>query len=80
MDADFRIGASILMASAGPGQGRPGFLASALTLRLADQAEARRLFGLPAAGGQARRPRAGICWSPVSGMAASPFGWLAGLT
>ncbi len=52
----FRIGETTLLASDGRCTGQPNFQGVSLTLTVADDAEAERLFALLANGGQVRMP------------------------
>lgn len=74
MHCDFSIGESHLMASDGGCSGRPGFSGVALTLSVADAAEAARLFDALADGGQVRTPLGKTFFSPAFGMASDRFG------
>lgn len=76
MHASFRIGDSIVMAAddcAGKQSGCSGF---ALSLTVADAAEADRVFVALADGGEVRMALAKTFWSPCFGMVADRFGVL----
>jgi len=76
MHASFRIGDSIVMASDDcPGQPR-GFTGFSLSLQVADEAEADRVFGALADGGEVRMALTKTFWSPRFGMIADRFGVL----
>jgi len=76
MHANLRIGDSIVMASDDcPGK-QNGFTGFSLTLAVADEAEAERVFAALATGGEVRMPLAKTFWSPRFGMVADRFGVL----
>jgi len=74
MHASFRIGQSTLMASDGLCNGQARFQGFSLSLTLPGVAEAERLFGLLADGGQVQMPLAKTFYSPMFGMVADRFG------
>jgi len=74
MHACFRIGANTIMASDGRCTGRPSFQGFSLSLTLAEEAEADRLFAALAKGGQVQMPLATTFFSPRFGMVADRFG------
>jgi PhnB protein len=74
MHANFRIGDTVLMASDGRCSGQPSFQGMALSVDLDDTAEAERLFGALAEGGQILMPLGKTFWSPAFGMVADRFG------
>ncbi len=75
MHADFRIGETLLMASDGmPITGQPEFKGITLSIEVADDAEARRVFDALCEGGQAKMPLAKTFWSSSSGMLTDRFG------
>ena len=74
MHAAFRVGDAMMFASDGSCQGQPHFAGFALSLTAHDDAEAQRLFGALAAGGQVRMPLAKTFFSPNFGMVADRFG------
>jgi PhnB protein len=74
MHASFRIGDSTLMASDGLCSGQPSFKGFSLSLTPPGVAEAERLFGLLADGGQVQMPLAKTFYSPMFGMVADRFG------
>jgi len=76
MHAALRIGDTVVMASDGQCAGQPSFQGFALTLTTANEAEADRLFGALADGGQVRMPLAKTFFSPRFGMVADRFGVL----
>ena len=74
MHACFRIGDTAVMASDGMAQGKPEFKGFSLTLNARDEAEARRLFGALADGGQVHQPLIKTFFSPCFGVVADKFG------
>ena len=74
MHARLRIGDGTVLASDGRCQGRPRFEGFALSLTARDEAEAERLFGALAEGGQVQMPLASTFFSPSFGMVADRFG------
>lgn len=74
MHANLRIGDSSVMASDGRCGGQPNFQGFALTLTVAEPAEADRLFALLAQGGQVQMPLDKTFFSPRFGMVADRFG------
>ena len=74
MHACFRIGDTAVMASDGRCQGQPSFQGFSLSLTAADEAEADRLFGALAEGGQVQMPLGKTFFSPRFGMVADRFG------
>jgi PhnB protein len=78
MHASLRIGGSTVMASDGNCQGKPSFQGVSLSLSVADDAEAERMFTALAEGGQVQMPLAKTFFSSRFGMLADRFGvgWL----
>lgn len=74
MHASFRIGDATLMASDGNCQGKPRFEGISLSLSLADDAEAERLFAALADGGQVQMPLGPSFFASRFGMVADRFG------
>jgi len=74
MHASFRIGSTTLMASDGCSTEAPGFEGFSLSLSVANEAEADRVFAALADGGQVRMPLAKTFWSARFGMVADRFG------
>jgi PhnB protein len=74
MHSVFRIGNTVAMASDGRGEGRPRFAGFALSLTVPGEAEADRLFGALADGGQVQMPMMRTFFSPRFGMVADRFG------
>jgi PhnB protein len=74
MHASFRIGDTTVLASDGRCEGRPSFQGFALSLTVANEAEAERLFASLAEGGQVQMPLAKTFFSPRFGMVADRFG------
>lgn len=71
MHASFRIGDAMLMASdCGP----PTFQGVSLSITVADEAQANRLFAALAEGGQVKMPMTKTFFSPRFGMVADRFG------
>ncbi|HYB10452.1 MAG TPA: VOC family protein [Alphaproteobacteria bacterium] len=74
MHMRLRIGDATVLASDGRCLGQPSFQGFALTLTVADESEARRLFGALADGGKVQMPLEKTFFSPCFGMAADRFG------
>lgn len=74
MHAALRVGGTQVMASDGLGSGQPRFQGVALSISAADVAEAQRLFGGLAAGGQVQAPLGPTFFSPAFGMVVDRFG------
>ena len=74
MHVCLRIGDTRVMASDGQCQGKPGFQGFSLSLSVANEAEADRLFGVLSDGGQVQMPLAKTFFSPRFGMLADKFG------
>jgi PhnB protein len=74
MHASFNIGETMLMASDGNCQGKPTFEGFSLSLSVATEAEADRLFAALADGGQVQMPLTKTFFSPRFGMLADRFG------
>jgi len=74
MHASFRIGETTVLASDGRCEGRPSFQGFALSLTVANEAEAERRFASLADGGQVQMPLAKTFFSPRFGMVADRFG------
>jgi len=74
MHARLRIGQAAVMASDGRCTGKPSFQGFALSLDVANEAEADRLFNALADGGQVQMPLARTFFSPRFGMVADRFG------
>jgi len=74
MHAIFRIGGSTVMASDGRSSGQANFQGFSLSLNLADEAEANRLFGALADGGQVQMALTKTFFSPRFGMVVDRFG------
>jgi PhnB protein len=82
MHASFRIGDTTVMASDGECRGQPSFQGFSLSLTASDEAEAERLFGALAEGGQVRQPLIKTFFSPRFGMVVDRFGvpWMVVVT
>src|SRR5208282_5499941 len=76
MHASVRIGDTSLMASDGRCDGKPSFQGFSLSLSVADEAEAERLFAALGKGGQVQVPLAKTFFSPRFGMVTDRFGVL----
>jgi PhnB protein len=74
MHSCMRIGDTAVMASDGMEQGKPEFKGFSLTLNAKDEAEADRLFGALADGGQVQMPLGETFFSPRFGVLADKFG------
>lgn len=74
MHASFRIGNTSVMASDGRCTGKLNFEGFALSLTVPTEAEADRLFGALAKGGQVEMPLTKTFFSPRFGMVADRFG------
>jgi PhnB protein len=82
MHAAFRIGDSVLMASDGMAAGNaPEFKGFSLSLNLADEAQARRVFDALAQGGNIVMPLAKTFYASIFGMVRDRFGvqWMVGV-
>jgi PhnB protein len=74
MHMSIRIGDQIVLASDGQCGGKPTFQGFSLSLNVSSEAEANRLFGALADGGQVHMPLAKTFFSPAFGMLADRFG------
>ena len=74
MHMQFRVGDSIVLASDGRCQGQPHFQGFTLTLNVADEAEANKVFAALGDGGKVQMPLAKTFFSPCFGMVADRFG------
>jgi PhnB protein len=74
MHASFRVGDTTLLASDGRCQGRSSFQGITLSLTVATDAEAERLFAALAEGGQVQMPLTKTFFSSRFGMVADRFG------
>jgi PhnB protein len=74
MHASFRVGKTTLLASDGRCAGKPAFQGFALSLTVANEAEAERLFASLGEGGQVQMPMTKTFFSPRFGMLADRFG------
>jgi PhnB protein len=74
MHASLRIGETNVMASDGRCMGTPSFQGVSLSLTVADEAEAERVFAALADGGQVQMPLGKTFFSPCFGMVADRFG------
>jgi PhnB protein len=74
MHLEMRIGDTQIMASDGMCAGQPKFEGFGLTLSVADDAEAQRLFGILADGGQVHMPLMPTFFASTFGMVADRFG------
>jgi PhnB protein len=82
MHVSLRIGDASVMASDGRCTGQADFQGFSLSLTVANEVEAERIFAAPAAGGQVQMPLGNTFWSPCFGMVADRFGvgWMVGVT
>lgn len=82
MHTTFRIGETRLMASDGCSADKPGFEGFSLSLSVAGEAEADRVFKSLAEGGQIKMPLTKTFWSPRFGMVTDRFGvdWMINVT
>jgi PhnB protein len=74
MHAVFRIGETTIMASDGRNTGKPTFQGFALSVSVANEAEADKLFNTLSQGGQVQMPLTKTFFSPRFGMVADRFG------
>lgn len=74
MHASMRIGDTVVMASDGMCSGQAKFEGFSLSISLAAEAEATRLFAALAEGGEVRMPLAKTFFSPCFGMVTDRFG------
>jgi len=74
MHTSFRIGDTTVMASDGRCTGQTSFQGFSLSLTVANEAEADRVFAALAEGGQVQMPLTKTFWSPRFGMVADRFG------
>jgi PhnB protein len=74
MHAAFRIGDTTVMASDGRCQGKPSFQGFALSITVANEAQADRTFAALADGGQVQMPLGKTFFSPRFGMVTDRFG------
>lgn len=74
MHSTLRIGDINVMVSDGRCGGKPDFRGFSLSLTVPDEAEAERLFGKLAEGGQIQMPLTKTFFSPRFGMVADRFG------
>ena len=78
MNASFRVGDSLLMASDGRCGGKPEFKGVSLSITLPDAVEANRIFAALAQGGEVLMPMTETFFAQRFGMVADRFGlsWL----
>ena len=74
MHTSFRVGQTTIMASDGCSESKPDFQGFSLAISVPSEAEADRIFGSLAAGGQVRMPLTKTFWSPRFGMLTDRFG------
>ena len=74
MHASFEIGDSTVMASDGSCRGNPTFEGFSLSLTVANEADAERVFAALADGGKVQMPLAKTFWSARFGMLSDRFG------
>ena len=78
MNASFKLGDSVVMASDGPCRGHPEFKGVSLSITLPDAAQANRIFAALAEGGEVLMPMTETFFAQRFGMVADRFGlsWL----
>ncbi len=74
MHSAFKLGGQQIMASDGNGTGNPEFKGFALTLAVATEAEADKLFAALSEGGRIEMPLGKTFFSPKFGMLSDKFG------
>src|SRR2546423_14488933 len=74
MHATFRIGGTTLMASDGRCEGEPKFEGFSLSITVAEDAEAERLFSALGQGGKVEMPLTDTFWTSKFGMLEDRFG------
>jgi len=74
MHASLRLGDTTVMASDGRCTGQTSFQGFSLSLAVANEAEAERVFAALSEGGRVEMPLAKTFWSPRFGMVADRFG------
>jgi PhnB protein len=74
MHMRLQVGKAIILASDGQCSGLPHFHGTALSLTVADEAEANRTFNALAAGGRVQMPLTKTFFSPSFGMVRDRFG------
>jgi PhnB protein len=74
MHASFQIGETTLMASDGRCEGDPNFNGFTLSITVADEAEADRVFAALADDGNVTMPLSETFWAPKFGMVEDRFG------
>jgi len=81
MHASFRIGDTTVMASDGLCQGPPSFRGFSLSITVADETRADKMFAALADRGQVQMPLGKTFWSPRFGMVTDRFGvgWMIGV-
>ncbi len=74
MHTSFRVGQTIVMASDGCSADKASFEGFSLSISVATEAEANRVFAALSEGGQVRMPLTKTFWSPRFGMVEDRFG------
>ena len=74
MHVSLRIGDTVVMASDGNSTGKPNFEGFSLSVTVANEAEADRVFKGLSDGGKVEMPLAKTFWSPRFGMVEDKFG------
>jgi PhnB protein len=74
MHTSFTVGQTTVMASDGCSADKANFEGFSLSIAVASEAEAQRVFGALSQGGQVRMPLTKTFWSPCFGMVADRFG------
>jgi PhnB protein len=82
MHTSFRVGQTTLMASDGCGADKASFEGFSLSIAVPSEADAERVFGALAEGGQVRMPLTKTFWAPRFGMLEDRFGvgWMVSVT
>lgn len=74
MHMQFRVGEQVVFASDGRCLGQPGFQGFSLTLTVANEVEADKVFAALSEGGKVQMPLAKTFFAPRFGMVADRFG------
>jgi PhnB protein len=74
MHSSFRVGDNTLMASDCHSAGQPDFKGFSLSVTVANEAEAKRIFGAFSDGGKVQMPLTKTFFSPCFGVVADRFG------
>jgi PhnB protein len=81
MHASFKIGQSVIMASDGCSEEESGFKGFSLSISVATEDEANKVFSALSEGGKVNMPLGRTFWSPCFGMVEDKFGvgWMVGV-